>query len=92
MTDDPLNTGERDTVQVVADLCRTAEGLSKTRLFVKANLNHQRGNKYLRSLLRRGLIEHRDDGYHRTQKGLRLVREFHTVEKLLGDGYRGDAL
>ncbi len=60
----------RGRIDIIIDILETAkEGVNKTRIVYKANLNFKLADKYLALLQKHGLMENKIDKYIITEKG-----------------------
>lgn len=84
-------TRRRDRHDIIVEILRTAiEGRIKTHIMYKAKLSYAQLNEYLPSLVANGFLENttiRQKRYHKrvfktTPKGLRLIENFETMNKL----------
>ncbi|MFH1102040.1 MAG: response regulator [Methanobacteriota archaeon] len=79
----------RDTLTIIANtLSASVNGISKTRLVYKTNLNFKSIKKYLVFLLTNSFLSvHTDDGkevYKTTEKGLRLLKQLRDIKEYFG--------
>lgn len=83
---DPLvNPERRGQIQVTAELLEAMdEPTNKSTLYRRANLNHVRGNRYLRAVLESGLAHESDDGrYALTDDGMEFVQRWRSIQDLI---------
>ncbi len=79
---------KRDSFSITMSILSNAtEGVRKTQLVYKTNLNFGTMNRYLRVLIKNGLVSsYMLDGnehYRTTKKGISFLRELEKIEKLL---------
>jgi len=75
---------KRTRVEIVRDILHVAEGgAKKTHIQYKCNLSFGMLEKYLTLLLKMELLE-AGTLYHATEKGLRFLEAYETLEGLLG--------
>ncbi len=81
----------RDRHDIIIEILKTAvEGRIKTHIMYKAKLSYAQLNEYLPTLVQNGFLENttiKIKRYHKkvfktTQKGLRLIENFETMNKL----------
>lgn len=71
---------KRGRIDIIIDVLETAkEGVNKTRIIYKANLNFKLVDKYLALLQKNGLIEKKMDKYIITEKGKRFLERAQDV-------------
>ncbi|RJS74275.1 hypothetical protein CW710_01880 [Candidatus Bathyarchaeota archaeon] len=78
--------GKRRTpLDVIADILANAlEPCPKTKLVYRTNINFKLFHKYAKLLIRSGLLVERDDSsYQTTRAGLRYLREYSQLLKIL---------
>ena len=84
-------TKRRDRHDIIIEILKTAiEGRIKTHIMYKAKLSYAQLNEYLPHLVQNGFLENttiKIKRYHKkvfktTQKGLRLIENFETMNKL----------
>jgi len=85
------DTKRRDRHDIIIEILKTAiEGRIKTHIMYKAKLSYAQLNEYLPTLVQNGFLENttiKIKRYHKkvfktTQKGLRLIENFETMNKL----------
>jgi len=73
----------RSRLETIAEILETAkDGAKKTRIMYGCNLSYRQTKKLLNHLLETGLLTI-GNSYHTTEKGLRLLEAYHTLELLL---------
>ena len=80
---------KRDTLTIIANtLSKSTNGISKTRLVYKTNMNFKSIRKYLVFLLNTGFLSvHTVDGkklYKTTEKGLHLLKQLRDIREYFG--------
>ncbi len=67
----------RNSLDVWADILNVSkDGLRKTHIVYKANLNFNVAKKYFTSLTERGLLEYRDAHYITTPEGIQFLKDY----------------
>lgn len=77
-------------ISQILDIC--VGGASKTRIVYQANLNFRTVNPYIELLTKNGLLEASVEStvvYKTTQKGMKMLRDFRSIQSELPDLYRG---
>ena len=91
ITSNEQEAKRRDRHDIIIEILKTAvEGRIKTHIMYKAKLSYAQLNEYLPSLVQNGFLENitiKIKRYHKkvfktTQKGLRLIENFETMNKL----------
>jgi len=81
----------RDRHDIIIEILKTAvEGRIKTHIMYKAKLSYAQLNEYLPSLVQNGFLEnttikskkYQKRVFRTTQKGLRLIQNFETMNKM----------
>jgi len=73
----------RSTFEIIAEILRVAKnGAKKTRIMYACGLSYRFVEKYLALLLETGLLRI-GNSYHTTEKGIRFLRNYQTMELLL---------
>ena len=62
-------------------------GVNKTRLTYSCSLSHKRGEKYITTLLKNGLLEKKEDIFHTTKKGIQFLEIYQKLERLWNTTY-----
>lgn len=81
------STKYRSELKILADVLKVIQKywqIGPTKILYKANLSHDRLNKYLEKLISLGLIEEIEIGpksYILTERGTEFLREFQKFEK-----------
>jgi len=78
----------RAHVDIIADILKvTKEGARKTRIIFRARLNNEQCERYLRLMMRKGLIEAEKQEkhvlYRTSDKGSKFLREYHVLKEFL---------
>ena len=67
----------RNKLHIIADILKAAEnGSKKTRIMYLANLSYQLLEKYLRKVIKAGLMRHNGEFYELTEKGRIFLEKF----------------
>ncbi len=77
-------------ISQILDIC--VDGASKTRIVYQANLNFRTVNPYIELLTKNGLLETSVEStiiYKTTQKGMKMLRDFRSIQSELPDLYSG---
>ncbi len=80
-------------ISQILDIC--VDGASKTKIVYQANLNFRTVNPYIELLTKNGLLETSIEStitYKTTQKGMKMLRDFKSIQSELPDLYRGITL
>jgi predicted transcriptional regulator len=73
----------RSSFEIIAEILRVAKnGAKKTRIMYACGLSYRFVEKYLALLLETGLLRI-GNSYHTTEKGIRFLRNYQTMELLL---------
>ena len=73
----------RSSFEIIAEILKTAKnGTKKTRIMYSCGLSYRFVQKYLTLLLETGLLRI-GNSYHTTDKGMRFLRKYQTLELLL---------
>jgi len=73
----------RSSFEIIAEILRVAKnGAKKTRIMYSCGLSYRFVGKYLALLLETGLLRI-GNSYHTTEKGIRFLRSYQTMELLL---------
>ncbi len=73
----------RGRLEIMVDILSTArEGVRKTEMVYKANLNFNRAERYIPFLEERGLMEISGAVFKTTEKGGDFLREYQTINEL----------
>jgi len=73
----------RDRLKIIAEMLQKAKnGAKKTHIMYQCNLSYRKTNEYLIRLLETGLLR-MGNSYHTTEKGLRFLQTYQTLELLL---------
>jgi len=75
-------------ISQILDIC--ADGASKTRIVYQANLNFRTVNPYIELLTKNGLLEIASKPatiYKTTQKGMKMLKDFKSIQNELPDLY-----
>ncbi|MBE0513233.1 transcriptional regulator [Candidatus Bathyarchaeota archaeon] len=73
----------RSSFEIIAEILRVAKnGAKKTRIMYSCGLSYRFVEKYLARLLETGLLRI-GNSYHTTEKGIRFLRNYQTMELLL---------
>ena len=73
----------RSTFEIIAEILKVAKnGAKKTRIMYACGLSYRFVEKYLALLLETGLLRI-GNSYHTTEKGIRFLRNYQTMELLL---------
>lgn len=73
----------RGKLEIMVDILSTArEGVRKTEMVYKANLNFNRAERYIPFLEERGLMENAEAVYQTTEKGEEFLREYQMIKEL----------
>jgi predicted transcriptional regulator len=73
----------RSSFEIIAEILRVAKnGAKKTRIMYACGLSYRFVEKYLALLLETGLLRI-GNSYHTTEKGIRFLRNYQTIELLL---------
>jgi len=76
--------GRRGKLEIIAEILYIArEGVGKTEIVYKANLNFIRVKRYLSYLEEKGLIENSSSEYKTTEKGKDFLRDYQKMKELL---------
>ena len=76
----------RDRLKIIAEILQEAKnGAKKTRIMYKCNLSYRQTKRFLTFLLETGLLRI-GSSYDVTEKGLRFLQTYHTLEFLLNTG------
>ena len=74
---------KRDRLEIIAEILQTAkDGAKQTRIMYGCNLSYRQTKKLLSHLLDTRLLRV-GNSYHTTEKGLRFLQTYHTLELLL---------
>ena len=67
----------RSKLHIIADILKAAEnGSKKTRIMYLANLSYQLLEKYLRKVIKAGLMRHNGEFYELTEKGRIFLEKY----------------
>jgi predicted transcriptional regulator len=75
-------------ISQILDIC--VDGASKTKIVYQANLNFRTVNPYIELLTKNGLLETSVEStiiYKTTQKGIKMLRDFRSIQSELPDLY-----
>jgi predicted transcriptional regulator len=73
----------RSSFEIIAEILRVAKnGAKKTRIMYACGLSHRFIEQYLTFLLETGLLR-TGSSYHTTEKGMRFLQKYQTIELLL---------
>jgi predicted transcriptional regulator len=73
----------RGKLEIMKDILSTArEGVRKTEMVYRANLNFNRAERYIPFLEERGLMEYSGSVYKTTEKGEEFLREYRMIKEL----------
>ncbi len=75
-------------ISQILDIC--VDGASKTRIVYQANLNFRTVNPYIELLTKNGLLEISSGPaiiYKTTQKGIKMLKDFKSIQNELPDLY-----
>jgi len=73
----------RSSFEIIAEILRVAKnGAKKTRIMYACGLSYRFVEKYLALLLETGLLRI-GNSYHTTEKGIRFLRNYQTMDLLL---------
>jgi len=73
----------RSTFEIIAEILRVAKnGARKTRIMYACGLSYRFVEKYLALLLETGLLQI-GNSYHTTEKGIRFLQNYQTMDLLL---------
>ena len=73
----------RSSLEIIAEILRVAKnGAKKTRIMYSCGLSYRFVEKYLALLLETSLLRI-GNSYHTTEKGMRFLRKYQTMELLL---------
>jgi predicted transcriptional regulator len=73
----------RSYFEIIAEILETAkDGAKKTRIMYSCNLSYRQTKRLLNHLLGTELLTI-GNSYHTTEKGLKLLEAYHTLELLL---------
>ena len=73
----------RSSFEIIAEILKVAKnGAKKTRIMYSCGLSYRFTGKYLALLLETGLLRI-GSSYHTTEKGLRFLQNYQTMELLL---------
>ena len=75
----------RTSIDVIADILQIArEGARITHIVYKGNLNFKMAHRYVRDLLKRGLMREEPPLYHSTAKGDLYIARYHQLTEVRG--------
>ncbi len=77
-------------ISQILEIC--VDGASKTRIVYQANLNFRTVNPYIELLTKNGLLETSVEStiiYKTTQKGMKMLKDFRSIQSELPDLYSG---
>lgn len=57
-------------------------GAKKSHLMYSCYLDHKRGEKYIKTLLKKGLLEKKEDRFHTTKKGIQFIETYQKLEHI----------
>jgi len=73
----------RSTLEIISEMLRAAKhGAKKTHIMYSCNLSYYATEEYLTYLLETGLLRI-GNSFHTTDKGIRFLRAYQTLELLL---------
>jgi predicted transcriptional regulator len=73
----------RSSFEIIAEILKVSKnGAKKTRIMYSCGLSYRFVEKYIALLLENGLLKI-GNSYHTTEKGMRFLREYQTMELLL---------
>ena len=73
----------RGRLEIMVDILSTArEGVRKTEMVYRANLNFNRAERYIPFLEERGLMENSEAVYKTTEKGKEFLHEYQMIKEL----------
>jgi len=73
----------RSSFEIIAEILRVSKnGAKKTRIMYSCGLSYRFVEKYIALLLENNLLEI-GNSYHTTEKGMRFLRDYQTIELLL---------
>ncbi|MDH5390582.1 MAG: winged helix-turn-helix domain-containing protein [Candidatus Bathyarchaeota archaeon] len=73
----------RSTFEIIAEILKVAKnGAKKTRIMYACGLSYRFVEKYLALLLETGLLRI-GNSYHTTEKGIRFLKNYQTMDLLL---------
>ncbi len=74
----------RNNLDIAADILRTAHsGARKTRIVYQANLNFKIVKRYLKTLIRNGLLLHDPPRYYTTPKGVTYLSRYEALDRCM---------
>jgi predicted transcriptional regulator len=74
---------KRQPYAIVSEILHTAlTDVNKTRLMYSCNLSYEMCDKYIGSLLRKGLLEKKEEVFHTTKKGIQFIQTYQKLKCL----------
>ena len=73
----------RSKYEILAEMIYVAlSGVHKTSFINSCKISHKMCEKYIISLLKKGLLEEKDDRFHTTKKGIQFLETYQKLERL----------
>jgi predicted transcriptional regulator len=77
---------KRQSYAIASEILYTAlSGVHKTRMMYSCNLSNEGCTKYINSLLRKRLLEKKEDRFHTTKRGIQFIETYQKLERLWED-------